>query len=210
MVGWLDEDSPKKRQTAWLLEQSLLPAGDQRGRIVLLVLEQMPEILARKSAKQPSTMARNHGQLEVDDTGAIARHADPVGLLGEVVVCNAAAMQSTQQAQRILEVGCCLESIEVHCGAGQVAACQSRAIEGIHDGYAADAAGAIQSRLLTPHESSRDPPESVRGRCRIAHDVSLRRARGEHDRAEGVAFQRFSFAGLRFVVRVHAIGRIDP
>src|SRR5580658_3758290 len=84
-------------------EHAALGGSESGGRITALVLEQMPQILVTREAKEPPTAAETRGKLKVSDVGAAVR-IKPILFLGEIVVGNAGVMERSQ---------CCLGGAEV-------------------------------------------------------------------------------------------------
>ena len=74
-----------------------LGGGERIGRVAALVLEQVAQILVGRDAEQPATAREAGGQLEIGEIGVAVASAQPVLLLGEIVVADAGAMQLAQR-----------------------------------------------------------------------------------------------------------------
>src|SRR5262249_60771140 len=61
------------------------------------VLEQVPQVLVSRDAEQPGAAREVSGKLEIGEIGASVAPAQPVLLLGEVVMADAGAMQLAQR-----------------------------------------------------------------------------------------------------------------
>src|SRR5262245_56196360 len=88
---------PDAGQEALLREHASLRGGERVGRIAPLVLEQVPQVLVSGDAEKPGAAREARGKLEIGEIGAPVAPAQPVLLLGEVVVADAGAMQLAQR-----------------------------------------------------------------------------------------------------------------
>src|SRR5262249_57038680 len=61
------------------------------------VLEQVAQVLVSRDAEKPGAAREVSGKLEIGEIGASVAPAQPVLLLGEVVVADAGAMQLVQR-----------------------------------------------------------------------------------------------------------------
>src|SRR5690554_3943335 len=86
------------------LEHAPFHRGEVFAAIHALVLEQVSQVLARQQPHPARARVADHGQLEIDDPGASALQHQPVGLLGQVVVGHATAVQLLQPAPGRAEV----------------------------------------------------------------------------------------------------------
>jgi len=71
--------------------------GDRVGCIAALVLEQVAQILVGRDPEQPSAARESQRELEIGEIGAPVAAAQPVLLLGEIVVADSGAMQLAQR-----------------------------------------------------------------------------------------------------------------
>ena len=74
-------------------------------RVAALVLQQMPQILVGRDAEQLAARLEAGRELEVGEIGAAVAAAQPVLLLGEIVVADAGAMQLAQRLLGGTEIG---------------------------------------------------------------------------------------------------------
>ena len=86
-------------------ENLALPWRQRLRRVAALVLEQMPQILISRDAEQPAARLEAGRELEVGEIGAAVAAAQPVLLLGEIVVADAGAMQLAQRLLGGAEIG---------------------------------------------------------------------------------------------------------
>src|SRR5262249_39228048 len=115
-------------------------------RIVPLVLEQVPQVLVSRDAEKPGAAREVSGKLEIGEIGASVAPAQPVLLLGEVVVADAGAMQLAQR----------------RLGRAEEAAFAARL--GDVERQATDPAGG--GRIATAEKGRRREPEPARDRQR--------------------------------------------
>src|SRR6516162_284550 len=94
---------PDAGQEALLREHASLGGGERLGGIAPLVLEQVTQVLVSRDAEKPGAAREVSGKLEIGEIGAPIPSAQPVLLLGEVVVANAGAMQLAQRRLRRAE-----------------------------------------------------------------------------------------------------------
>src|SRR5262249_30646856 len=80
-------------QEALLREHASLGGGERLGRVAPFVLEQVAQVLVSRDAEKPGAAREVSGKLEIGEIGASVAPAQPVLLLGEVVVADAGAMQ---------------------------------------------------------------------------------------------------------------------
>ncbi len=69
----------------------------RRGQVTTLVLQEMTDVFVGQDAKQPAAARETGGQLEIGDIGAAIGAAQPVLLLGEIVVADAGPMHPAQR-----------------------------------------------------------------------------------------------------------------
>ena len=85
-------------EQALLRQHAPLGGGERIGRVAPLVLEQVAQILVGRDAEQPARGGGTaRGELEIGEIGAAVGAAQPVLLLGEVVVADAGAMELAQR-----------------------------------------------------------------------------------------------------------------
>ncbi len=86
--------------------QNLAFARRQRlRRVAALVFQQMPEILIGRDAEQPAAPLETDGKLKIGHISLAVAAAQPVLLLGQIVVTNADAMQPAQHRLGGTEIG---------------------------------------------------------------------------------------------------------
>ena len=74
-------------------------------RVTALVLQEMPQILVGRDAEQPAAGLEAGRELEIGEIGAAVAAAQPVLLLGEIVMADAGAMQLSQRLLGGAEIG---------------------------------------------------------------------------------------------------------
>src|SRR6516225_6250927 len=93
VIELLASRHPDAGQEALLREHASLGGGERLGGIAPLVLEQVPQVLVSRDAEKPGAAREASGKLEIGEIGAPVAPAQPVLLLGEVVVADAGAME---------------------------------------------------------------------------------------------------------------------
>src|SRR3984893_6830616 len=97
LVGRLRSEHPERGQTGFARAHAPLGGGEFLDKIAVLVLEQMPQILVRQQSKQAGAPREAGSELKVHEIGAAVTTAQPVLLLGEIVVANTCPVQGAQR-----------------------------------------------------------------------------------------------------------------
>jgi hypothetical protein len=74
----------------------------------------MAQVIVREHAEEPPARSRAVRELEIDQRGFAGCGHQPVRFLREIVVRDAAAMEATQQTQRLAEVAWIVGACAVH------------------------------------------------------------------------------------------------
>ncbi len=96
LVDRLAGRHPQPGEKALAREHAPLRGADRLGRITELVLQQMPQVFVGGDPKQQIPVLELDGELKISDVGAAIAAAQPVLLLGEVIVTNAGTVQFAQ------------------------------------------------------------------------------------------------------------------
>ena len=97
-------------------EHAALGRGERVGRVAAFVLQEMPQILVARDAKQHAVAAEAGGELEIGQICAAAA-VEPVLLFGEIVVAYSGTMQRAQRrlgGTKIADVAMGLGDMERH------------------------------------------------------------------------------------------------
>src|SRR5262249_15342097 len=92
----LDRDEPQAGEDALAPTHPPLGRGQILAQIAVLVLQETPKVLVGQQPKQTTTAREAGGKLEIREVCAPVTPAQPVLLLGQVIVTNAGPMQLTQ------------------------------------------------------------------------------------------------------------------
>lgn len=123
---------------------------------------------------------------------------------------DAASMQSPQQARGSAKERARCKRLEVHRGAGEILAGQTRRVGAVQDGDPGNARGVLERGPLVAREAAGEPSEAARSGGGIAHDARRVIDVHEPNRAEGVAFERDARVDRGFVTRARALWRFAP
>src|SRR5262249_31793235 len=88
VIKLLARGHPDARREAFPRQQATFGGGERLRRIAPLVLEQVAQILVRRDAEEPGSARETGGKLEVGDIGTPVPPAQPVLLLGKVVMAG--------------------------------------------------------------------------------------------------------------------------
>lgn len=186
-IDGLETTAPQASRPKRLRKNRALPLREQLGRIMPLVFQQMAQVFARQHAKYPAALREAAGDLEIDDTRTVARHTDPVGFFGEVVMGDAVRVHPAQLSQRITKIAARIETRAVERIPGQIAAHDTPG-RFRNESRARNAAGELAQRArFTPCEPTSEAARP--GRCvgRFANHAAA--VRVVANRAERIAFE---------------------
>ena len=97
LVGRLGGEHPQRGQTGFARAHAPLGGGEFLDEVAVLVLEQMPQVLVCQQPEQAAAPREAGSELKVHEIGAAVATAQPVLLLGEIVVANPRAVQGAQR-----------------------------------------------------------------------------------------------------------------
>ena len=97
LVDLLAGLEPDARHHRLAREYLSLLRRQRLGRVAALVFQEMPQILIGRDTEQPAAALEAGGELEIGEIGAAVAAAQPVLLLGQIVVTDAGTMQFSQR-----------------------------------------------------------------------------------------------------------------
>ena len=105
VVDLLAGRHPDAGDHALVRQHAALGGGERLRRIAALVLEQVAQVLVGGDAEQAAPAREAHRKLEIGEIGAPVGAAQPVLLLGEIVVADPGPMQLAQGRLGRAEIG---------------------------------------------------------------------------------------------------------
>ncbi len=167
----------------------------------------MAQVFTREQPKKGAASRKTAGDLKVDDSRFVSGPADPVRLLGQVVVRDAMRMHAAQLAQRSRKIPPWIESRLVHRRTDEIGALQPRPRPRDEFRKARPASQPSQRASLPARECTSQPAQGGHGGARVAHDEAG--CRIQIYRAERVPLEPGRLPGDRLpglkVLRFHAL-----
>ncbi|MNV53505.1 hypothetical protein D3C71_1456590 [compost metagenome] len=150
----------------------------------------MAQILARQQPHPARTRVADHRQLEIDQRRRAVFAHQPIGLLGQVVVCDAVAMHLLQQPSRRAEVGqIAMRRTLVHGVTGHETAVQPAPVPAQQPRRGRHAIQMRQRARLTPCQPPRRQPQPPGRGLQITAYEAMAVLFHQQDAAETVGFE---------------------